>query len=206
MCGERRRENAMDEPEDELQTQRERLEAAEVFAFIFPLLDRLLVIDVRALPLQPPETLVVASADIVTEFLPRFQRQLTELFQRRPELVFSRLRLFAYLDGALAQLVVDAALARAGRPLLDREREQSFAYARVRAATAEFFGSALWELVEEKVIRDSGGMLRASLDAAREALVTWERELLRRAAEEERRRLFSERYYRIIRPQDPNPS
>ncbi len=196
----------MDDPEAEARAQRERLEAAELFAFIFPLLDRLLLIDVRALPEHPPQALVVGSAEIVQEFVPRFRRQLSDLFLRRPELMFSRLRLFSYLDGEIAQLVVEAALAREQRPPVDRTAERSFAYARIRTATGEFFGSAVWQLVEETVARKSHGLIGAPLAAAREQLSAWERELVRRAEAEERRRLFSERYYRIIRPQEPSDS
>ena len=196
----------MDDPEAEARAQRERLEAAEIFAFIFPLLDRLLLIDVRQLPQHAPQAMLVASAEVVQEFVPRFRRQLSDLFLRRPELVFSRLRLFAYLDGEMAQLVVEAALARQGRPPVDRDLERSFAYARVRTATEEFFRTPVWELVETTVQRKSGGVLAPELAAARTQLATWEQELLRRAAAEERRRLFSERHYRIIRPEDPGTS
>ena len=194
----------MEDPEAEARAQRERLEAAEIFAFIFPLLDRMLLIDVRTLPEHAPQVMIVASAEIVQEFVPRFRRQLSDLFLRRPELVFSRLRLFAYLDGEMAQLVVEAALARERRPPVDRSAERSFAYARVRTATEEFFGTPVWELVEGTMQRKSGGVLGGQLVAAREQLVAWEQELLRRAAAEERRRLFSERHYRIIRPEDPS--
>jgi hypothetical protein len=196
----------MDDPEAEAREQRERLEAAEIFAFIFPLLDRLLLIDVRALPEHPPRAVVVSSAEVVQDFVPRFRRQLADVFLRRPELMFSRLRLFSYLDGEMAQLVVEATLAREQRPPVDRNAERSFAYARVRNATKEFFATPVWELVEETVGRKSHGQVAASLAAAREQLGIWESEMLRRAEAEERRRLFSERYYKIIRPQDPTDS
>ena len=196
----------MDDSEAEARAQRERLEAAEIFAFIFPLLDRLLLLDVRALPEHPPQALVVSSAEIVQDLVPRFRRQLSDLFLRRPELIFSRLRLFSYLDGEMAQLVVEATLARERRPPVDRGAERSFAYARVRTSTAEFFETPVWQLVEETVQRKSHNALGASLATAREQLSVWEQELLRRAAAEERRRLFSERHYRIIRPQDPSDS
>lgn len=186
--------------------QRERLEAAEIFAFIFPLLDRMLLIDARTLPEHPPQAWLVASAEIVQEFVPRFRRQISDLFLRRPELLFSRLRLFAYLDGELAQLVVEAALGRQRRPPVDRSAERSFAYARVRNATDEFFGTPVWQLVEETVRRKTHGLLNEQLPKVHEELSTWEKELLRRAAAEERRRLFSEQHYRIIRPQDPGSS
>jgi hypothetical protein len=189
--------------EAEARAQRERLEAAEIFAFIFPLLDRLLLLDVRALPEHPPHTLVLASAEVVQDFVPRFRRQLSDAFLRRPELLYSRLRLFSYLDGEMAQLVVEAALAREHRPPVDRGAERTFAYARVRNPIKEFFATPVWELVEETVGRKSHGLIAPSLTAAREQLITWEGEMLRRAEAEERRRLFSERYYRIIRPQDP---
>jgi hypothetical protein len=194
----------MDDPEAEARAQRERLEAAEIFAFIFPLLDRLLLIDVRALPEHTPDAVVVGSTDIVRTFVPRFQRQLSDIFLRRPELVFSRLRLFAYLDGELAQLAVESTLVRRGRPPVDRAVERSFAYARVRTSTTEFFQSPVWSLVEETARRKSRGTLDAALAAARESLTSWEKEMLRRAAAEERKRLFSERHYRIIRPQEPS--
>ncbi len=196
----------MDDPEAEARAQRERLEAAEIFAFIFPLLDRLLLLDVRALPEHPPHTLVMASAEIVQDFVPSFRRQISDALLRRPELLYSRLRLFSYLDGEMAQLVVEAALAREHRPPVDRGAERSFAYARVRTATAEFFATPVWELVEETVQRKSHNALGESLTTARTQLGAWEQELLRRAAAEERRRLFSERHYRIIRPQDSDDS
>ncbi len=196
----------MDDPDAEARAQRERLEAAEIFAFIFPVLDRLLLIDARALPEHTAQAIVVSSAEIVHEFVPRFRRQLSDLFLRRPEMLFSRLRLFSYLDGEMAQLVVEAALSRERRPSVDRGAERSFAYARVRTATTEFFATPVWQLVEETVQRKSQNTLGDSLAAARQQLVIWEQELLRRAAAEERRRLFSERHYRIIRPQDPDTS
>ncbi|HZS02178.1 MAG TPA: hypothetical protein VFE37_25900 [Chloroflexota bacterium] len=196
----------MDDSEAEARAQRERLEAAEIFAFIFPVLDRLLLLDVRSLPTHAPQALVVSSAEIVQDFVPRFRRQLSDLFLRRPELIFSRLRLFSYLDGEMAQLVVEAALAREQRPPVERGAERSFAYARVRTATAEFFATSVWQLVEETAQRKSQHTLGDSLATAREQLATWEQELVRRAAAEERRRLFSERHYRIIRPQEPPDS
>ena len=197
--------SGMDDSEAEARAQRERLEAADLFAFIFPLLDRMLLVDVRPLPEHAPEAMLVGSTEIAREFIPRLQRQLSALFLRQPELVFSRLRLFAYLDGELAQLVVEAALGRRRRPLVDRDAQQSVAYARVRTSTEEFFGSPVWQLVEETIRRKSHGVLGGQLGDVREQLATWEQELLRRAAAEERRRLFSERHYRIIRPQDPGP-
>src|ERR1051325_4474851 len=115
----------MDDSEAEARAQRERLEAAEIFAFIFPLLDRLLLIDVRTLPAHSPPALVVSSAEIVQDLVPRFRRQLSDLFLRRPELVFSRLRLFSYLDGEMAQLVVEATLARQRGPPAARSPERS---------------------------------------------------------------------------------
>jgi hypothetical protein len=196
----------MDDSEAEARAQRERLEAAEIFAFIFPVLDRLLLLDVRSLPAHAPQALVVSSAEIVQDLVPRFRRQLSDMFLRRPEMIFSRLRLFSYLDGEMAQLVVEAALARESRPPVDRGAERSFAYARVRTATAEFFATPVWQLVEETAQRKSHNALGMSLAAAREQLVVWDQELVRRAAAEERRRLFSERHYRIIRPQDPPES
>jgi len=196
----------MDDADAEARAQRERLEAAEIFAFIFPLLDRMLLIDARSLPEHPPQAVVVGSAEIVQEFVPRFRRQLSDLFLRRPELLFSRLRLFAYLDGELAQLVVEAALSRQRRPPVDRTAERSFAYARVRNSTEEFFRTPVWELVEETVQRKTHHGLGDQLAAVREELSKWEKELLRRAAAEERRRLFSERHYRIIRPENPGTS
>jgi hypothetical protein len=196
----------MDDSEAEARAQRERLEAAEIFAFIFPVLDRLLLLDARVLPAHAPQALVASSADIVQDLVPRFRRQLSDMFLRRPELIFSRLRLFSYLDGEMAQLVVEAALAREQRPPVDRGAERSFAYARVRTATSEFFATPVWQLVEETAQRKSHNALGASLAAAREQLGVWEQELVRRAAAEERRRLFSERHYRIIRPQDPPES
>src|SRR5215208_3733932 len=194
----------MDHPDAEARAQRERVEAAEIFAFTFPLLDRLLLVDVRALPEHPPRALVVSSAEIVQDLVPRFRRQLSDVFLRRPELVFSRLRLFSYLDGEMAQLVVEAALARQRRPPVDRSAERSFAYARVRNASKEFFGTPVWKLVEDTVQRKSGSVLGEDLTSCREQLQTWEREMQRRAQAEERRQLFSERHYRIIRPQDPS--
>jgi hypothetical protein len=196
----------MDDSEAEARAQRVRLEAAEIFAFIFPVLDRLLLLDVRTLPAHAPQALVVSSAEIVQDLVPRFRRQLSDMFLRRPEMIFSRLRLFSYLDGEMAQLVVEAALAREQRPPVDRGAERSFAYARVRTATTEFFATPVWQLVEETAQRKSHNALGTSLAAAREQLVVWEQELVRRAAAEERRRLFSERHYRIIRPQDPPDS
>jgi len=193
----------MDDSEAEARAQRERLEAAEIFAFIFPVLDRLLLLDVRTLPAHAPQALMVSSAEIVQDLVPRFRRQLSDMFLRRPEMIFSRLRLFSYLDGEMAQLIVEAALAREQRPPVDRGAERSFAYARVRTATTEFFATPVWQLVEETAQRKSHNVLGTSLAAAREQLVVWEQELVRRAAAEERRRLFSERHYRIIRPQDP---
>jgi hypothetical protein len=196
----------MEDAEEEARAQRQRLEAAEIFAFIFPLLDRMLLIDARRLPEHQPQAWVVASSEIVQDFVVRFRRQLSDVFLRRPELVFSRLRLFAYLDGEMAQLVVEAALARQRRPPVDRSAERSFAYARVRNASKEFFGTPVWKLVEETVQRKSGSVLGEDLTACREQLQTWEREMQRRAQAEERRQLFSERHYRIIRPQDPSTS
>lgn len=196
----------MDDSEAEARAQRERLEAAEIFAFIFPLLDRLLLVDVRVLPECPPHAYVLASSQVVQEFIPRFRRQLSDAFVRRPELLFSRLRLFSYLDGEMAQLVVEAALARENRPPVDRSAERSFAYARVRTATRDFFDTPVWQLVDETVGRKSHGVVAPSLAAAREQLGAWEGELLKRAEAEERRRLFSERHYKIIRPQDPPES
>ncbi len=196
----------MDDPEAEARAQRERLEAAEIFAFIFPQLDRLLLIDARTLPEHAPHASVAASAEIVQDFVPRFRRQLSDLFLRRPELIYSRLRLFSYLDGEMAQLVVEAALSRQSRPPVDRGAERSFAYARVRNGTRDFFGTPVWQLVEETVGRKSHGLLGPSLASAREQLTTWEQELHKRAEAEERRRLFSERHYRIIRPQEPPDS
>src|SRR5579883_2037410 len=156
----------MDDSEAEARAQRERLEAAEIYAFIFPVLDRLLLLDVRALPEHPPRALLVSSAEIVQDLVPRFRRQLSDLFLRKPELIFSRLRLFSYLDGEMAQLVVEAALAREQRPPVERGAERSFAYARVRTATAEFFGTPVWQLVEETAQRKSHNALGDSLAAA----------------------------------------
>jgi hypothetical protein len=195
----------MEDPEAEARAQRQRLEAAEIFAFILPMLDRILVIDARALPEHAPKAWVIASAEIVQDFVIRFRRQLSDTFLRRPELIFSRLRLFAYLDGEMAQLVVESALAQQRRPPVDRSAERTFAYARVRNPAKEFFDTAVWKLVEETVQRKSGGVLGDQLATCREQLCTWEQELQRRAQAEERRRLFSERHYRIIRPQDPEP-
>src|SRR3954468_7320442 len=172
----------MEDAEEEARAQRQRLEAAEIFAFIFPLLDRMLLIDARRLPEHQPQAWVVASSEIVQDFVVRFRRQLSDVFLRRPELVFSRLRLFAYLDGEMAQLVVEAALARQRRPPVDRSAERSFAYARVRTATTEFFATPVWQLVEETAQRKSHNALGTSLAAAREQLVVWEQELVRRAA------------------------
>ena len=106
----------MEDAEEEARAQRQRLEAAEIFAFIFPLLDRMLLIDARRLPEHQPQRLGR-----------REQRDRSGLRRALPppalgrlpasaELVFSRLRLFAYLDGEMAQLVVEAALARQRRP------------------------------------------------------------------------------------------
>jgi hypothetical protein len=193
----------MDDAEEEAQAQRQRLEAAEIFAFIFPLLDRMLLIDARQLPEHAPHAWVVASSEIAQDFVVRFRRQLSDVFLRRPELMFSRLRLFAYLDGEMAQLVVESSLARKRRPPVDRGAERSFAYARVRNPIKEFFGTPVWQLVEETVQRKSGNVLGDDLAACRERLGAWEREVQRRAQDEERRQLFSERHYKIIRPQDP---
>src|SRR3954447_6495501 len=110
----------MEDAEEEARAQRQRLEAAEIFAFIFPLLDRMLLIDARRLPEHQPQAWVVASSEIVQDFVVRFRRQLSDVFLRRPELVFSRLRLFAYLDGEMAQLVVEAAPGRQRRPRAPR--------------------------------------------------------------------------------------
>jgi hypothetical protein len=192
----------MEDAEEEARAQRQRLEAAEIFAFIFPLLDRMLVIDARRLPEHPPQAWVVASSEIVQDFVVRFRRQMSDVFLRRPELLFSRLRLFAYLDGEMAQLVVESALARQHRPPVDRGAERSFAYARVRNPTKDFFGTPVWALVEETVQRKSGNVLGDDLAACREQLGSWERDMIRQAQAEERRQLFSERHYRIIRPQD----
>jgi hypothetical protein len=196
----------MEDAEEEARAQRQRLEAAEIFAFIFPLLDRMLLIDARRLPEHPPQAWVVASSEIVQDFVVRFRRQMSDVFLRRPELLFSRLRLFAYLDGEMAQLVVESALSRQHRPPVDRGAERSFAYARVRNATKDFFGTPVWALVEETVQRKSGNVLGDDLAACREQLESWERDMIRRAQAEERRQLFSERHYRIIRPQDPGSS
>ena len=196
----------MEDAEEEARAQRQRLEAAEIFAFIFPLLDRMLLIDARRLPEHPPQAWVVASSEIVQDFVVRFRRQMSDVFLRRPELLFSRLRLFAYLDGEMAQLVVESALARQHRPPVDRGAERSFAYARVRNATKDFFGTPVWALVEETVQRKSGNVLSDDLAACREQLENWERDMIRQAQAEERRQLFSERHYRIIRPQDPSSS
>src|SRR5207248_3449477 len=127
------------EAREEARAHRGRLGAAELFAVTFPLLARMLLIDARRLPEHQPQAWVVASSEIVQDFVVRFRRQLSDVFLRRPELVFSRLRLFAYLDGEMAQLVVEAALARQRRPSVDRSAERSFAYARVRNASKDFF-------------------------------------------------------------------
>ena len=50
----------MEDAEEEAKAQRQRLEAAEIFAFIFPLLDRMLLIDARRLPEHPSQAWVVA--------------------------------------------------------------------------------------------------------------------------------------------------
>src|SRR3954471_18672521 len=177
----------MEDAEEEARAQRQRLEAAEIFAFIFPLLDRMLLIDARRLPEHQPQAWVVASAEVVQDFVVRFRRQLSDVFLRRPELVYSRLRLFAYLDGEMAQLVVEAALAQRRRPPVDRSAERSFAYARVRNTAKEFFDTPVWKLVEETVQRKSGGVLGDQLGSCGEQLRTWEQELQRRAQAEERR-------------------
>ena len=59
----------------------------------------------------------------------------------------------------MAQLVVEAALARQQRPPVDRGAERSFAYARVRTATTEFFATPVWQLVEETAQRKSHNAL-----------------------------------------------
>ncbi|HEY8477857.1 MAG TPA: hypothetical protein VIN09_13420 [Chloroflexota bacterium] len=173
-----------------------------LLALAFPMMDRFLLVDLREQEGVDPAVAVLESRDLLLHVQQQLGEDLRHLFEKDPSLIFSRRRLFSYLDAKLTQLAVQGALTHLLRPPLDEHTPITFS--RVYSPVQVFFESEEWRQLERSLGEAGGPGVVAGLARARERLLVDERAWLARLEREERRRLLTGEGYYVIRPTQSN--